>query len=269
MDTSSDAPRKGPGKRPAGSGSAGRSRGRVRIVGIVRTAFRTAKRHLWPILIVATVVALAIAGAEIISDNFVDPRNNVLSIGGTLSVEAISLFGTILLAGFLCRLVGVDLSGRATTHDGGAARGSTPVTVVRVFRTLPWVSLVAADILFAVLTIVGFLLLVIPGLIVFTLFAVVGPAIEIERRHALSGLRRSAHLVRHHFWAVALLATLPQIGLAAAESVLPSPHGALHIFEVVVLRGLVMAPFEAAFGLVLVALCYRLIDLDVPAATSG
>jgi len=241
----------------------------VRIVGIVRTAVRTGKLHLWPILIVATVVALAIAGAEIISDNFVDPRNNVLSISGTLSVEAISLFGTILLAGFLCKLVGVDLSGRAATHDGAAVRDSRPVRVVTVFRALPWASLVVADIAFAVLTIVGFLILVIPGLIVFTLFAVVGPAIEIEHRNALSGLRRSAHLVRHHFWAVALLATLPQLSLSVAESVLPSPHGALHIFEVVVLRGIVMAPFEAAFGLVLVALCYRLIDLDVPAATSG
>jgi hypothetical protein len=232
----------------------------------VRTAVRTGQRHLWPIVIVATVVALAIAVAEIISDNFVDPRNNVLSVGGTLSVEAISLFGTILLAGFLCRLVGVDLNGAAATHHAAAVRDNKPVTLVMVLRTLPWVSLVVADILFAVLTIAGFLLLVIPGLIVFTLFAVVGPAIEIEHRKALSGLRRSAHLVRHHFWAVALLATLPQIGLAMAESVLPSPHGALHIFEVVVLRGIAMAPFEAAFGLVLVVLCYRLIDLD---AASG
>jgi hypothetical protein len=269
-DTSSDVPWKDPGKRPAAGGHrTGRSGGRVRILGILRTAVRTGKHHPRPILIVAIVVALAIAAAEIISDNFVDPRNNVLSVGGTLSVEAIGLFGTILLAGFLCRLVGADLNGRAATHDGAAVRDNNPVTVVKVLRTLPWVSLVAADVLFAVLTIAGFLLLVIPGLIVFTLFAVVGPAIEIEHRKALSGLRRSAHLVRHHFWPVALLATLPQIGLAMAESVLPSPHGALHIFEVVVLRGIVMAPFEAAFGLVLVALCYRLIDLDVRATTSG
>jgi hypothetical protein len=231
------------------------------------TARRTARRHLWPILTVATVVALAIAVAEVVSDNLVDPKNNALSVGGTLSVEAISLFGTILLAGFLCKLVGQDKNGGQAAHYRAAGHDGDPASLVVVVRTLPWISLIVADILFAVLAVVGLVLLVIPGLIVFTLFAVVGPAIEIERRRPLSGLRRSAHLVRHHFWTVALLATLPQIGLALAESVLPSPHGALHILEVIVIRGIVLAPFEAAFGLVLVALCYRLMDLDAASAS--
>ncbi|HEX9355631.1 MAG TPA: hypothetical protein VF933_17660 [Streptosporangiaceae bacterium] len=37
----------------------------------------------------------------------------------------------------------------------------------------------------------------------------VGPVIEIERQHAVAGLRRSAHLVRPHFWRVAAFGTLP------------------------------------------------------------
>ncbi len=142
-----------------------------------------------------------------------------------------------------------------------------------VLRTLPWVSLVLADVLFSVATVLGLILLVIPGLILFTLFAIVAPTIEIERRSAISGLRRSAHLVRRHFWTVALLVTVPQLSLALAESVLPAPHGTLHIVEVVIIRGIVIAPFEAAFGLVLVALSYRLMDLDArarpPATASG
>ncbi|MGN6794767.1 MAG: hypothetical protein ACTHJW_20465 [Streptosporangiaceae bacterium] len=275
-DTHSKAARQDAGERPAAKGKRPkRSRGRLRIGGILRTAVRTGRRHLWPILTVAMVVALVIAVAEVITDNFVDPRNNALSVGGTLSVEAISLFGTILLAGFLCKLVGQDKSGGPArhegmaTHDGTVTHDGDPATLVRVMRTLPWFSLIVADILFAVLAIAGLVLLVIPGLIVLTLFAVVGPAIEIEHRKPFSGLRRSADLVRHHFWTVALLAMLPQLGLAVAESLLPSPHGALHIVEVVVIRGIVLAPFEAAFGLILVALCYRLIDLEPRAATSG
>ena len=239
-----------------------RSRGRVGVGAILRTAARTGRRHVWPILTVATVVALAIAVIEIISDHVVDPQNNALSISGTISVEAISLFGTILLAGFLCKLVGHD-------KNGAAEADGERVTVVTVLRSLPWVSLVIADILFAVLTAVGLVLLVIPGLILFTLFAVVAPAIEIEHRKPVSGMRRSAHLVRHHFWSVALLVTLPQIGLSVVESVLPSPHGALDILEVVAIRGIVLAPFEAAFGLIVVALCYRLIYLNAPETASG
>ena len=234
----------------------------MRVGAVMRTAARTFLSNTWQILAVAAVVALTIVVAEVISDNVVDPRNDALSIGGTLSVEAISLFGTILLAGFLCRLVGEQ------TRQGGAAHGGN-VTIAVVLRSLPWISLVAADILFAVLMVAGLLLLVVPGLIAVTLFGLVAPAIEIEGRSALSGLRRSARLVRRHFWTVALLVTLPQIGLALAESLLPTPHGALHIAEVIVVRVVVLAPLEAAITLILVALCYRLIDLDAPAPASG
>jgi hypothetical protein len=235
----------------------------VGIGAVTRTAARTFRRNAWRILAVAGVVTLTIVVAEVISDNVVDPHNKALSISGTLSVEAISLLGTILLAGFLCRLVA-----QQTRHRGASAH-SGKVTIVAILRSLPWISLVAADILFAGLMVAGLLLLVIPGLIVVTLFGLVAPAIEIEQRSALSGLRRSAQLVRRHFWAVALLVTLPQIGLALAESVLPTPHGALHIAEVIVVRVVALAPLEAAITLILVALCYRLIDLDAPAPASG
>ncbi len=242
---------------------------------VLRIAARTGRRHIWPILLVATVVALMIAVAEVISDNAVDPTNDALSIGGSLTVEAISLFGTILLAGFLCKLVGHDLAG---SDDAAAAAGhdGQRITIVVVLRTLPWFSLIVADILYSIATLAGLLLLVIPGLILATLFAIVAPSIEIEGRSAVSSLRRSAHLVRRHFWTVALLVSVPQLSLALVESILPTPHGALHIVEVVVIRGIVLAPFEAAVGLVLVALSYRLMALDpprpsaiAPAAASG
>ncbi len=232
---------------------------------VLRIAARTGRRHIWPILLVATVVALVIAVAEVISDNAVDPSNDALSISGTLTVEAISLFGTILLAGFLCKLVGHDLAGSDGAAASAAGQDGQRITIVVVLRTLPWFSLILADILFSLATLAGLLLLIIPGLILATLFAVVAPTIEIERRSAVSSLRRSAHLVRRHFWTVALLASVPQLGLALVESILPAPHGALHIVEVVVIRGIVLAPFEAAFGLVLVAMCYRLMALDRPA----
>jgi len=261
-DTSGDATR-ATGASNAQRDAGKRSRGRVGILRILRTAVRTGRLHGGPILLVATVIALAIAVAEVVSDNLIDPRNNALSIGGTVSVEAISLFGTILLAGFLCKLVGRDKDGRPAGAPGER------VKVIAVIRSLPWISLVVADILFAVLVAVGLVLLVIPGLILFTLFAVVAPAIEVEHRKPLSGLRRSVHLVRPHFWAAALLVSLPEAALALAESVLPSPHGALHIFEVILIRGIVLAPFEAAFGLVVVALFYRLMVLDAAAADSG
>ena len=46
------------------------------------------------------------------------------------------------------------------------------------------------------------LFFVIPGMIVFTLFAITGPVINIEHVGAITGMQRSAELVRHHFWLV-------------------------------------------------------------------
>jgi hypothetical protein len=106
------------------------------------------------------------------------------------------------------------------------------------------------------------LALLIPLLIIFNLLTVVGPVIEIERRSAHSGLRRSAHLVRRHVWPAALLASVPQFALALVESALPDPHRVLAVLEVLAVRGIAVAPVGAAMGLVVAALCYRLIDLD-------
>jgi len=73
----------------------------------------------------------------------VDPNNELLSVGGTLRAEIASMFGTVLLAGFLRRLVG-------RAHGGGGL-----VTVRRVLRSLPFAGLVAADILVAVVALAG------------------------------------------------------------------------------------------------------------------
>jgi hypothetical protein len=224
---------------------------------IVATAARAGRRNVWRVLAVALVVSLATAVTEIVVDNVVDPTNNLLSSGGFLSAQAVSMFGTVLLAGFLCRLVSTD---ERRSHD---------VTIGRVLLTLPWVSLLVADVLASALFIAGLVALVIPGLVIFNLLAIVGPVIEIERRSAVSGLRRSARLVRPHFWPVALLAGAPLLVLATVESSLPDPHSAMHIVEVLTIRGILVALMEAGIGLVQVVLCYRLIDLDSRLRAAG
>jgi len=55
-------------------------------------------------------------------------------------------------------------------------------TVVDAVSDLGWV------------TMIGLVALIIPGLIAITLLAVVGPVIELERRHAVAGLRRSGEV---------------------------------------------------------------------------
>ena len=90
----------------------------------------------------------------------------------------------------------------------------------------------------------------------------VGPVIEIEDRRPWAGLRRSARLVRPHFWKVALIGTLPVLVASGLESALPDPEGRAGILTALVARSIVEGVLEALVGLLLVELCYRLMAAD-------
>ena len=90
----------------------------------------------------------------------------------------------------------------------------------------------------------------------------VGPVIEIERQHAVAGLRRSAHLVRPHFWRVAAFGTLPLILSNGLVAFLPDPSGTTNVVTTLIVRSIGEGIIESVVGLILVELCYRLIAAD-------
>jgi hypothetical protein len=222
---------------------------------VIAAAARSGRRHLHVILAVAVAVSTVSALAEILLDEFIDRADVAVSVAADLSASAVSILGTVLLSGFLCRIVG------ATEH------GQKPATVLQVVRHLPWGRLIRADLLVVVIVVIGVLALIIPGLVAFTLLAIIGPVIEIEGRKVYAALRRSVRLTRQRFWTVALLATLPVILSSMIESFIPHPDDVAEILEVLAVRGIGEGLIEAAIGLILVELCYRLIALDrAPAA---
>jgi hypothetical protein len=226
-----------------------RPRQRVGVGAILADAARAGWRYRWRILAVAVVVRTVTALLEILVEEFADRSNLPVSLVGGLSSSAVSLLGAVFLSGFLCKLI------------SGGDDGNDSVSVRKVIRTLPWWRLIGADLLVALLVVIGAILLLIPGLIAVNLFAVVGPVIDIEHRPVLGALRRSAHLVREHFWTVALLVTLP-VAVASALDVTPASEAAPAILAALATRGLAGAVVEAAIGLVEVKLCFRLIALD-------
>ena len=221
---------------------------------IVGAAARTGRRNAWRILAVSVTVCTVTALAEIAAEHFIDRTNLPLRVAGSVGASGVSLLGSVFLAGFLSRLVSEDGPDRARIKP--------------VLRSLPWGPLIRADLLVAVIIVVGVLALVIPGLIAMNLLAVVGPVIEIERA-ALAGLRRSMQLVRPHFWKVALVGTLPVILSSGVESALPAPEGLTALVLATLARGVVVGVVEAAIGLLLVQLCIRLIAADRARASAG
>jgi hypothetical protein len=239
-------------------GAAGRGRtGRLRPGQVVACAARSARRDWWRILGAAIPVSLAAAGLEIVADHYGDPSDSLLSLTATLSSTGIALGGAVLLSGFICRLI------------GAAEHRMEPLTFPQLARSLPWWRLIAADIVVTLAVAGGLLLFVVPGLIAMTFLAVVGPVIEIERQGVAGAARRSAQLTRRHFWTTALLATAPLAASGELEAIAPEPHQAGQIAAFLIVRGLAEGIVEACIAVILVELCFQLIDAEASAARAA
>jgi hypothetical protein len=223
---------------------------RLRLVRVLSAAARAGRRNSWQILAVAIPVSVISAGLEIVLEHYLDPSDAPLSISASLAITGVSILGTVLLSGFICGLVG------ATEH--GRERRTFADTV----RSLPWKRLVIGDILVTLMVIIGLALIVLPGLVALTLLAVVGPVIEIEDRQVLNAFRRSVHLVRQHVWLVILLGTVPLSLAAELEAVAPEPDRSGEVAEFLLIRGVAMGLVEACLALLLVEVCYQLMDSD-------
>jgi hypothetical protein len=112
-------------------------------------------------------------------------------------VASLATFGTTFFAGLLDRIVGEEERGHPRRPLG------------QVLRTLPYWRLIAADVLLSLGAAVATILLIVPGLIFYTYFSLVGPAVVMEDRKVFDAFRRSMRLVRGKFWLTFLLVTLP------------------------------------------------------------
>ena len=122
--------------------------------------------------------------------------------------------------------------------------------------------LLSADVGFVAVVALGWALGIVPGLVLFTLWCLIGPVINIEDRGVLHSFGRSAELVRRHFWLTLVLVTIP----AVLESMV------LHGFHFVDADRPLLAAFAvsaligvtagAMIGLVEVALAHALIESD-------
>lgn len=130
---------------------------------------------------------------EIVQETDIDE----LVVAARIATALIWAFAVVFYAGLLDLIVGAYIEGRPDPTFG------------ETLRALPLRRLFVADVLLAIGTAVGLLLFFIPGVIFFTLGALVGPVIVTEHQSLKDAFRRSAHLARAHFWRVLILVTIP------------------------------------------------------------
>ena len=227
---------------------------------VLGAAIRTYRRRFGLIAGAALVVFGISAGIDVLFDVAGDWVGDYPGILAPLLVIAgVATFGTTFFAGLLDRIVGEE------------ERGHPRRSLREVVRPLPDWRLIGADVLLSLGAVVALLLLVVPGLIFYTFFSLVGPAVVMEDRGVFDGFRRSMRLVRGHFWLTLLLVTLP---ILVEEDVV---HGIVALLGdaapllVFVVNALAGAAVGSVVALVEVTLAGRLAmrKPDPVAVTSG
>lgn len=120
--------------------------------------------------------------------------------------ELVALLDALALQAVSSTLGEVFYSGAAMAAVSESMGGHPRPAVGRVMRTLPYLGLIAVDVMFVLGLGIGLALLVVPGLIFFARYVLVAPVLELDRRGVRDAFRRSRELSRGH--ALGLLVVL-------------------------------------------------------------
>jgi hypothetical protein len=169
-------------------------------------------------------------------------------IGALAAVTASGLFGEVFFSGAIAA---------SLTHP----EDEDSPGFVRLARHISYGKLIAVDIIFVLMMVVGTIAVILPGIFVFVYLSLSGPVVELEKRGIWDGFRRSFRLVRGHFWmAAAVLIPVEIVGDVINEAIVDAAHHTLG-------HGLLAAWAGEAVGNILTApvasVAFVLLTLDL------
>jgi hypothetical protein len=165
---------------------------RIHVGEVIGETFSIYGRNFLPLIGSAIILFLVVA---VVAALLTGPSRNDVSFGELLLVllaVIIRLAATALYTGFVVRLVQDARDGRRDVTIGRLFSSAAPAIV----------PLIAMSILFGIGVGIGLFLLIIPGLILLTIWAVTAPAIVVEGAGAIESFGRSRELVRGEGWSV-------------------------------------------------------------------
>jgi hypothetical protein len=152
---------------------------------VIGQAFETYQAHAGPLLGGALVV-IGIAGVV----------EALLSVSGSIILgilgALVGLAAGFLYTGYVVKLVQDVRDGRRDFSVGELFSHATPYLG----------TLILAGILAGIAIAIGFVLIIVPGLILLTIWAVISPSIVVEDKGVFEAFGRSRELVRGHGWQV-------------------------------------------------------------------
>ncbi|HTU77940.1 MAG TPA: hypothetical protein VMF09_04200 [Solirubrobacteraceae bacterium] len=185
----------------------------------------------------------------------------LVTASASLSLLAllIDLVATTLFTGMIVELVADVRDGRRDASVGRLLRAVSPVL---------W-QLILVGLVAGVAILVGFVLFIVPGLVLLTFWAVFAPVVVLEHPPGLRALARSQELVRGNAWqvfGVILVLIIVVVVLSDAIQVAADSAGTGVAIVVRVVIGVLTAPLSALAAAVLY---FDLRDLHAGAGPGG
>lgn len=223
---------------------------------MLRTAMRFWRVHFWYLSVIAALLWLPLAvleltgvahGVEIDTDHF---RLSDVVVNVVI-VLVFELLVAELLAAASEKIVASDLHGAHLPRPR------------EFLRTVPWVSLVGATLVYEIGVGVGLIFFVVPGFVVATYGVVTGPVVVAEGVRALKAPGRSRDLVRGSFRPVAIFVFL---AFVASETITNSAGALLdllpHTWAEPTGEYLVHVITSPLFGMATAVLYYALVERE-------
>ena len=211
---------------------------RLTVGGVINEAVDLYGKHVG-VLLGAAALVFVIAG--VIQGILTDDHGIVLRVVASI----VGLVASTLYTGFVVTLV-ADVRDGKKDFTVGQMMSSASHAILR---------LIGNGILGGIAIGIGFVLLIVPGLYLLTIWAVVAPAIVAERRGVIEAFGRSYELVRGHGWTVfgaIVVAFLILIVVGIIFAIIGAAIGDLAgriIFTI--LANILVAPFPALVASVL------------------
>jgi hypothetical protein len=226
---------------------------RISVGGVIGETFSIYGQNLGALLgsaIVVFIVVGLIAGI-------------LQAAGGVVLVllaSAVRIAGNALYTGFVVKLVEDTRDGRRDFGVGDLFSAAAPFI-------LP---LIGFGILFAIGVTIGFILLIVPGLILITFWSVGAPAIVVEGIGPIDAFKRSWQLVRGNAWPVfgtlvVVFLIVILVGVVLGVIATPIGDGEAATYVAAILSSALTAPI---FAIAVTVLYYDLAGGVAPAAAS-
>jgi hypothetical protein len=204
---------------------------------VIGEAFETYRNNAGAVL---TVAVMIVGGAAL--------ANGLLRASGSLVLalvaSIISLIAHVLYTGYVVKLVQDVRDGRRDETPGELLRAAAPYIG----------TLILNGILFGIAVAVGLFLLIVPGLILITIWAVVAPAIVVEKKGVIDAFGRSRELVRGNGWNVfltILLAFLIVIAVSIVAGLIGAAIGDVGLVILAILANIIAEPVAALVSSIL------------------